>query len=396
MEPNLKIFTENITPKALNQIYELLSQPTFRNEKVRIMPDVHAGLGCVVGFTSTISDKVIPNVIGVDIGCGMRTVFLGNIDIDLKALDLFIKKNIPSGSGVSQEVNGLDLLESLYVYKDLRNMPRLYGSIGSLGGGNHFIEIDIDEDGNKYLVIHSGSRNLGQQVASIYQKMAIDDCKNCAQEERERVIAELKAKGAIAEIPNALKKVNEDYAYRSKIPNDLCYLDGVHLDYYMHDMRICQEFAVRNRAKIAEKILKYLKLNPNKQEMFETIHNYIDKNNIVRKGAISARLGEKVLIPMNMRDGCLIAVGRGNEDWNYSAPHGAGRLYSRSTAKELFTVDEFQNEMQGIYTTTADKSTIDESPMAYKPSDEIIRNVEPTVDIINIIKPIYNFKAGGE
>lgn len=396
MESDIKIFTENIAPNALNQVYELLSQPTFKNEKVRIMPDVHAGLGCVVGFTSTISDKVIPNVIGVDIGCGMRTVFLGNIDIDLKELDLFIKKNIPAGSGVCSEVNGVDLLESLYVYKELKNMPRLYGSIGSLGGGNHFIEVDIDEDQNKYLVIHSGSRNLGQQVASIYQKMAISDCKNCAADEREKVIVELKAKGNVAEIPDAIKKVNEAFAYRSKIPNELCYLDGAHLTSYMHDMRICQEFALRNRARIAEKILKYLKLNTDKQEAFETIHNYIDKDNIVRKGAISAKLGEKVLIPMNMRDGCLIAIGKGNEDWNCSAPHGAGRLYSRSTAKELFSVEEFQSEMQGIYTTTADKSTIDESPMAYKPTDEILSLIEPTVEVIKIIKPIYNFKAGGE
>lgn len=395
MNYDLKIYAEDIDPTSINQIYELMAQPTFQKEKVRIMPDAHAGIGCVVGFTSTMSDKVIPNVIGVDIGCGMRTVFLGNIDIDYPSLDKFIKKNIPAGTSVSSEYNGEDLVKSLYVYDKLQNLPRIFGSIGSLGGGNHFIEIDVDKNNDKYLIIHSGSRNLGTQVASIYQKMAIDDCKNCANDEKERAIEELKAQGRVSEIPDELKRISEVYSYRTKIPNQLCYLDGTHLLAYIHDMKICQEFALRNRTKIAEKILKHLGLSPERQEVFETVHNYIADDNIIRKGAISAKQGEKVLIPMNMRDGCLIAIGKGNEDWNNSAPHGAGRLYCRSMAKEMFTVEEFQKEMEGIYSTTIQKSTLDESPMAYKSADVIERLVIPTVDIVEIIKPVYNFKAGG-
>lgn len=388
---DLKIFTDNIEPLAVNQIYELLVQSSFKDQKVRIMPDVHAGAGCVVGFTSTMGDKIIPNVIGVDIGCGMRTVMLGNINIDLEGLDNFIKANIPAGSDFCREENGRDLIEGLYVYKELRDLPRLFGSIGSLGGGNHFIEVDVDDKGDKYLVIHTGSRNLGMQVASIYQKMAVRDCKECAVDERNAVTQKLKSEGKIAEIPDAIKAVNAKYAYRSKIPNALCYLDGIHAESYLHDMRICQTFAIRNRARIAEKILRYLGLD--RTEYFETIHNYIDNENIVRKGAISAKKGEKVIIPMNMRDGCFIAIGKGNSDWNNSAPHGAGRLLSRGEAKQLFTEEEFKKEMEGIYTTTADKSTIDESPMAYKPTKEIEMLISPTVEIINKIVPIYNFKA---
>lgn len=393
MEYNLQIFTENITPKAVNQIYELLRQPPFQNEKVRIMPDAHAGMGCVVGFTSTMSNMVIPNVIGVDIGCGMKTVKLGNIDIDYESLDNFIKKNIPSGSSVCKEANGMDLIDALYVRDQLVNMTRLVGSIGSLGGGNHFIEIDVDQDNNKYLVIHSGSRNLGQQVASIYQKMAEEDCKNAAEPARLAKIEELKKSGRTDEIPDALKAISKEYSHKTKTPRQLCYLEGAHLDAYMHDMRICQQFALRNRIRIAEKIIKHLGLEPERLETFETIHNYIDDENIVRKGAISAKKGEKVLIPMNMRDGCLVAIGKGNEEWNHSAPHGAGRLYSRSDAKELFTEEQFKKAMKGIFTTTATQGTIDEAPMAYKPADEILRLIEPTVDVIDIIKPIYNFKA---
>lgn len=395
MNYDLKIYAEDIDPISNNQIYELMSQSTFQNEKVRIMPDAHAGIGCVVGFTSTISDKIIPNVIGVDIGCGMRTVSLGNIEIDYPSLDDFIKKNIPAGTRVSSEYNGEDLIKSLYVYRELQNLPRILGSIGSLGGGNHFIEIDRDSQNNKYLIIHSGSRNLGTQVASIYQKMAIDDCKNCANDEKDRAIAELKEQGRVSEIPDELVKISQKYAYKTKIPNQLCYLEGTHLLSYLHDMKICQEFALRNRMKIAEKILKHLGLSPERAEVFETIHNYIADDNIIRKGSISAKKGEKVLIPMNMRDGCLIAIGKGNEDWNNSAPHGAGRLYCRSTAKELFTVEEFQKEMQGIYSTTIQKNTLDESPMAYKSAESIERLIMPTVDIVEIIKPVYNFKAGG-
>lgn len=391
MNYDLKIFTQNIEPVAVNQIYEMISQSAFVNQKIRIMPDVHSGAGCVVGFTSTMGDKFIPNVIGVDIGCGMRIVTLGNININYKELDDFIKSNIPAGSEYCKEENGKNLIESLYVYKELRDMERLLGSIGSLGGGNHFIEIDVDQNGGKYLVIHTGSRNLGMQVASIYQKLAYRDCKDCAIWERERVCAELKAQGRVAEIPTAIKQINEQYAYKSKTPKEYCYLEGTHLNAYLHDMKICQEFAKLNREKIAQKILKFLKLAP--KDYFESIHNYIDENNIIRKGAISAKAGERVLIPLNMRDGCILGYGLGNEDWNYSAPHGAGRLYSRSDSKALFTVEEFLNEMKGIYTTTAKKSTLDESPMAYKPTAEIQNLIVQTVKIHCIIKPEYNFKA---
>lgn len=394
MKRNLQIFTDNIQADAVNQIYNLISQAAFSGQQVRIMPDVHYGMGCVVGFTSTMGDKVIPNVIGVDIGCGMYTAELGAIDIDYKTFDEFIKKNIPAGPNYLKEVDGEDIIKKLRCFKELRNFDRLYGSLGTLGGGNHFIEIDADEQGNKYLVIHSGSRNLGLQVAKIYQRIAVESCKNCAAAEREQVIAELKKCNRQGDIPQAIEDVNAKYAYRTKIPADLCYLDGAQMDDYMHDMRLCQQFAMRNRAKMANKILGYLKIY--KCDAFETVHNFIDEYSIIRKGAIPAHRGQKVLIPMNMRDGCLICVGKGNDEWNQSAPHGAGRLYSRSQSKELFTVKQFQSEMQGIFTTTANQSTLDESPMAYKPMDEIVSLISPTVDIVKIIKPQYNFKAGEE
>ncbi len=391
MEYDLKIYADNIEPVALNQIYTLLAQPTFLGEKVRIMPDVHAGLGCVVGFTSTMKDKVIPNIIGVDIGCGMLCVELGKVDISFPALDDFIKGHIPSGSEVRREVLGTDLINALYCKKSLRNMDRLEGSLGTLGGGNHFIEVDVDDKGNYYLVIHTGSRNLGLQVANIYQKMAVESCKKVAESERVALIEKLKKENRHHEIPDELKKLTDKYAYKSKIPADLCYLDGEEMEKYMHDMRICQEFAVRNRKKIADEILAFL--NIRKFSSFETVHNFIDDKGIIRKGAVPAHLEQKILIPMNMRDGCLVCIGKGNEDWNCSAPHGAGRICSRSEAKKLLSVEEFQNAMEGIYTTTANESTIDEAPQAYKPAQSIMNLISPTAEIIEVIKPVYNFKA---
>ena len=391
MEYDLKIYADNIEPVALNQIYTLLAQPTFLGEKVRIMPDVHAGLGCVVGFTSTMKDKVIPNIIGVDIGCGMLCVELGKVDISFPALDDFIKGHIPSGSEVRREVLGTDLINALYCKKSLRNMDRLEGSLGTLGGGNHFIEVDVDDKGNYYLVIHTGSRNLGLQVANIYQKMAVESCKKVAESERVALIERLKKENRHQEIPDELKKLTDKYAYKSKIPADLCYLDGEEMEKYMHDMRICQEFAVRNRKKIADEIIAFL--NIRKFSSFETVHNFIDDKGIIRKGAVPARLGQKILIPMNMRDGCLVCIGKGNEDWNCSAPHGAGRICSRSEAKKLLSVEEFQNAMEGIYTTTATESTLDEAPQAYKPAQSIMNLISPTAEIIEVIKPVYNFKA---
>lgn len=391
MEYDLKIYADNIEPVALNQIYTLLAQPTFLGEKVRIMPDVHAGLGCVVGFTSTMKDKVIPNIIGVDIGCGMLCVELGKVDISFPAFDDFIKGHIPSGSEVRREVLGTDLINALYCKKSLRNMDRLEGSLGTLGGGNHFIEVDVDDKGNYYLVIHTGSRNLGLQVANIYQKMAVESCKKVAESERVALIEKLKKENRHHEIPDELKKLTDKYAYKSKIPADLCYLDGEEMEKYMHDMRICQEFAVRNRKKIADEIIDFL--NIRKFSSFETVHNFIDDKGIIRKGAVPAHLGQKILIPMNMRDGCLVCIGKGNEDWNCSAPHGAGRICSRSEAKKLLSVEEFQNAMEGIYTTTANESTIDEAPQAYKPAQSIMNLISPTAEIIEVIKPVYNFKA---
>lgn len=391
MKHDLKIFTENIEPEAVNQIYTLITQAPFCEQKIRIMPDVHYGTGCVVGFTSTLGDKIIPNVLGVDLGCGMLTVEMGKVNFSLQALDEFIKAKIPYGSNYRKEVLAQSLIKKLHCYDELHDMDRLLGSLGTLGGGNHFIEVDEDSEGNKYLIIHSGSRNLGLQVAKIYQKLAVRVCKECAQEERQKVIDTLNAQNRPEAIPEAIDVISAKYAYRTKIVAELCYLDGREMKNYLDDLKICQEFASLSRKKMADEILKFLKVN--KYASFETVHNFIDSDNVIRKGAIPSRDGQRVLIPMNMRDGCIIAKGRGNADWNYSAPHGAGRLCKRSEAKELFTVEEYQSQMQGIYTTTANQSTIDESPMAYKPMQEIINLISPTVEIERIIKPIYNFKA---
>ena len=392
MAYDLKIFTENVEPTAVNQIYNLLSQPPFAESKVRIMPDVHYGSGCVVGFTATLGNMVIPNVIGVDIGCGMLTVCLGKADIDLKELDEFIHRSIPAGSNLRKSYGDMDFIKELYCYGELRDLDRIYCSLGTLGGGNHFIELDRDEEDNKYLVIHTGSRNLGLQVAKLYQQRATLACKNAAEATKKDVHDRLAAQGRMAEIPDELMKVTARFAKRTKIPPEYCYFEGEETQGYMHDMRMCQDFASRNRRKIADDIMKHFGIA--KAESFETLHNFIDDEGIVRKGAIPAHEGQKVLIPMNMRDGCLVATGKGNPDWNFSAPHGAGRLVSRGEAKELFTVEEYKQAMEGIYTTSADASTLDESPMAYKPMEEIVRLIEPTVEINRIIKPVYNFKAG--
>ena len=392
MKKDLIIYTENIDPEAVNQIYELIRLAPFDNAKVRIMPDVHYGKGCVVGFTSTTNDKLIPNVIGVDIGCGMLTVNLGKQPLDLPGIDRHIRANIPAGAKVHKDYTEDKLICKLRCFKHLDNLDKLYRSMGTLGGGNHFIEIDTDDTGEQYLVIHTGSRNLGQQVATHYQKLAIDLCKKAAEQKKSEVHAKLTRQGRTSDIPDAMKAISEEYYELTKIPNHQCYLWGSAMEDYLHDLRICQEFARQNRQQIAQSILDFLHIS--RAESFDTIHNYIDDDGIVRKGAIAAHAGQKVIIPMNMRDGCLIAIGKGNPDWNCSAPHGAGRLYSRQTAQEFFTVEEFEAQMQGIYTTSVSSATLDESPMAYKPMDEIVDLISPTVDIVNIIKPIYNFKAG--
>lgn len=392
MNNNLKIFTENIEPEAVNQVYNLIAQPPFENSSVRIMPDVHCGMNCVVGFTATLGDKIIPNVLGSDLGCGMLTVELGKTSVDLPALDDFIRAKIPCGSNYRKEESGVALIKKLKCFDRLRDFDRLYGSLGTLGGGNHFIEIDVDDDGNSYLVIHSGSRNLGLQVAKIYQKQAEVSCKQCAEQEKAEVSQKLKAQGKQRDIPAALEQISKKYAYKTKIPAEYCYLDGEQMRDYLHDLKLCTEFADQNRRRMADDILKFLKIG--RCSSFDTVHNYLDEDNVIRKGAIAAPKGKRVIIPMNMRDGCLICVGKGNPDWNSSAPHGAGRLLKRSAAKDYYTVDEFKSEMRGIYTTTVGASTLDESPMVYKPAQEIMRLISPTVQIEKIIKPIYNFKAG--
>lgn len=393
---DLKIFTQNIEPEALNQIHTLMKQPAFTDCKVRIMPDVHAGAGCVIGFTADLGDKVIPNIVGVDIGCGMLTVELGQIDIDLSALDSIIHEHIPSGRNVRESRSIHFDLTGLRCYRELRDSKRLERSIGTLGGGNHFIEIDIDEDGNKYLIIHTGSRNLGKQVAEYYQSLAVEimQGKDKLYEMQEQLIADYKAQGRKSEIEKAIKELHRKFNPNSLgIPKELCYLTGKYREDYLHDMEICQRYAVLNRNAIAATILDVMGWKS--LGGFETIHNYIEiETNMVRKGAISAKAGELLLIPINMRDGCIIGRGKGNEDWNFSAPHGAGRIMSRNKAKELVSLAEFEKSMEGIFTTSVSQSTIDESPMVYKPIEEIVSNIADTVEIVKIIKPIYNFKAG--
>lgn len=390
---DLKIFTNNIEEKAMEQINTLIALPVFSQCKVRIMPDVHAGSGCVIGFTADLGDKVIPNVVGVDIGCGLLAMEIDTNDIDFGRLDSVIRENIPSGFNVNNKPSetAIGLIEQLRCKSSLRNMDRLIRSVGTLGGGNHFIEIDRDEDGVAYLVIHTGSRNVGLQVANHYQGIAIDMRygKSARKESNEEIISRLKAEGREAEISAALKKRKSQF---SGIPKPLCFLEGEDRENYLHDMDICQKFARLNRFRIASRIAEHMKWGY--RSIIHSTHNYIDfDDNIVRKGAISARKGEELIIPMNMRDGCIIGTGKGNDDWNQSAPHGAGRIMSRTEAKKQVSMQEYQESMQGIYTTSVDESTLDECPMAYKPMKEIIDLIDPTVEIKKIIKPVYNFKA---
>ena len=390
---DLKIFTDNIEDSALEQINLLMSQDAFKGCKVRIMPDVHAGAGCVVGFSANLADKVIPNIVGVDIGCGMSWAKVKGT-LDLSKLDEVIKSNIPAGMNIREDIlPSLIDLKALRCYKKLKNEEYLLQSMGSLGGGNHFIEVDVDEDNNYYLVVHTGSRNLGKQVCEIYQKKAMSNCsyRKESLQEQKLVIEKFKSEGKEYLIEDTLKEIRKRYHGKYKLPADLCYIDGTDREDYLFDMRIAQKWAQENRKHIINIIVSRLGLEI--EEYNETIHNYIGDDNIIRKGAISAKNGELVLIPMNMRDGCLVCVGKGNDDWNRSAPHGAGRLMSRADAKNQLTLDEFKKQMKGIYTSTATLDTLDEAPMAYKPMEEIVSKIQDTVDIIKVIKPIYNFKA---
>lgn len=394
-----KVFTDTLEEIAEGQLQSLCNQEFVEGSKVRIMPDVHAGASCVIGFTANLGKMVIPNIVGVDIGCGMLTIELGNTEIDFTKLDNIIHNFVPSGREVHEGsiVQYPEILQ-LQCYRNLKDAKRFDRSIGTLGGGNHFIEVGIDEDNNKFLVIHTGSRNLGKQVAEYYQNLAFEilSGKDKLFDTKQAMIVQYKAEGRKSELQNALKQLKKEFEEKTvSIPIEFCYLTGKYRDAYLHDMKICQDYAILNRKTIANIILdKLFGKQIDEFENFETIHNYIDMNtNIVRKGSVSAQKGEKILIPINMRDGSLLCVGKGNEDWNCSAPHGAGRLFSRKKAKGIFSVEEFEESMQGIYTTSVGKSTLDECPMAYKDMSDIVNHIGPTADILKIIKPVYNFKA---
>lgn len=386
-------YAKVVEEEAIEQIRRMCDYEFTEGSQIRIMPDVHAGKGCTIGTTMTVKDKAVPNIVGVDIGCGMYTVNLGKGEIDFERLDE-VAHYIPSGMMVWEGRQERFDLASLRCYRSLRDTKRLERSLGTLGGGNHFIEVDQAQDGTKYLVIHSGSRNLGKQVAELYQQLAVD--LNKGKEtyfiERDAIIKEYKAAGRRKEIQAALEKITW-LKRETTIPEDLCYLYGSYLEDYLFDVEICQSFARRNREKMAGIILE--KTGMTGSDAFHTIHNYIDtKEMILRKGAIAAHKGEKVLIPINMRDGSVLAVGKGNPEWNYSAPHGAGRIMSRKKAKEELNLEEYRKTMAGIYTTSVKEETLDEAPMAYKALADIIDVIEDAVTILDVMKPIYNFKAG--
>ena len=390
-----KVFTDVIDENAVSQIITLLNQPMSQNQQIRIMPDVHAGAGCTIGTTMTITDKAVPNLVGVDIGCGMETVCIKESFIEVQKLDKLIRAEIPSGFAIRKKIHRyMEKLELLDLYCiDHIDLLRAEKSLGTLGGGNHFIEADKGEDGSIYIVIHSGSRHLGLEVAKYYQEEAYKRLNCCSEEEINSLIAKMKAEGKEKQIQKELKKLtNTKY---TDIPKPLAYTEGDLFEQYIHDMKLVQEYAMLNRQAMMNEIIKGMGLHI--KDQFTTIHNYIDTEKmILRKGAVSAKEGEVLLIPINMRDGSLICTGKGNPDWNCSAPHGAGRLLSRGEARATLTLSEFKKQMEGIYSTSVSRDTIDESPMAYKTMDDIVSNIGDTADIEDIIKPIYNFKAGGE
>ena len=393
-----KVFTDVVDEKSLQQIKTLCDQEFTSGAKIRLMPDVHAGAGCTIGTTMTIKDKIVPNLVGVDIGCGMETLMIHKDSeaaqkFDPAQLDMIIRKNIPCGFDIRK-------FEHQYVaevewdnIKGIYNKHRAQLSLGTLGGGNHFIEADKDEEGNLYIVVHSGSRHAGLEIAEYYQEMAWKQLNGKTKADLDAMISKLKAEGRETEIE--ARRVEMNAQIKTQIPKDLAYVSGYLFDDYINDMRIMQHFAMLNRKAMINTISIGLHLKKEEiVDQFTTIHNYIDTENmILRKGAVNAQKGEKLLIPINMRDGSLICLGKGNEDWNCSAPHGAGRVMSRMKAKKELSMEEFKAEMSGIYSTTVTKETLDEAPMAYKTMDDIVANIGPTADILNVIKPIYNFKA---
>lgn len=386
-------YAKVVEEEAIQQIRRMCDYDFTQGAQIRIMPDVHSGKGCTIGTTMTIKDKVVPNIVGVDIGCGMLTTNIGAENIDFAKLDE-AAHFIPSGMNVWEGRQERFDLEELRCYRELKKTKWLERSLGTLGGGNHFIEIDESADGTKYLIIHTGSRNLGKQVAEIYQQLAIDlnKGKETYFQQRENIIRTYKAEGRRSEIQAALKEIAWE-TREATIPEDLCHLYGTYFEDYLHDVEICQKFAKRNREMITETLIN--RTNLIGKDSFHTIHNYIDtKEGILRKGAIAAHQGEKVLIPINMRDGSVLAVGKGNSDWNYSAPHGAGRLMSRTKAKNSLNLEEYKQIMSGIYTTSVNQATLDEAPMAYKRLEDILDVIKESVDVIDVMKPVYNFKAG--
>ena len=387
-----KCYTNILDPIAEGQIQSVCDQPEFADSKIRIMPDVHAGKGCTIGTTMTITDKIVPGMVGVDIGCGMEAVKILEKDIDFDKLDQVIRAKIPCGRAVRQTPHPLATqidLNELRCAFDVK-MERSLRSIGTLGGGNHFIEVDKDEQGNVYIVVHSGSRHLGNEVALFYQTQGRKAMWGGAKHQIQQVIKELKEQGRFEEIQDTIEALEKEQEI--SIPKSLAYVQGQLFEDYIHDMKIVQHFATLNRKAMMDEIIQGMGLTV--VDQFTTIHNYIDTDTmILRKGSVSAKKGEKLLIPINMRDGSLVCIGKGNEDWNCSAPHGAGRLMSRSSAQERLSLEEYKKEMEGIYSTCVNTSTLDESPMAYKPMAEIVSQIEPTVEIISQIVPLYNFKA---
>lgn len=382
------VFTNNLEETARGQIIDLCNQEFAKDSKIRIMPDTHAGAGCTIGTTMTIQDKVVANLVGVDIGCGIDVAII-NInkdEINFDQLDSVIRKYVPSGFSIRESRHKFS---KLIDFRDVRapfNLTRAQKSIGTLGGGNHFIELNQLEDGRVAIVIHSGSRNLGKAIAEHYQNLAYDVLMN-VKSEQQLIIEQLKAEGRHHEIHDALRGIK-----KTKIRKELAWLEGQNFKDYMNDMAIAQNYARLNRKAMVDEIVK--NMNWVIEDAFTTIHNYIDMEHmILRKGAISAQKDELVIVPINMRDGSIIATGKGNPDWNFSGPHGAGRLMSRSKAKELVNLEDFKQTMENVWTTSVNESTLDESPYAYKPMVEILENIQGSLEVQQIIKPLYNFKA---
>ncbi|MBC1495866.1 RtcB family protein [Listeria welshimeri] len=380
------VYTDNIDDNTIGQIITLCSQPFVKDSKIRIMPDTHGGKGCVIGTTMTIQDKIVPNLVGVDIGCGLYVVKLkpGKLKMSFDKLDKVIRERVPSGSRTHDKaIDDFDLDGVIAaIHRGWASR-----SIGTLGGGNHFIEVNQGSDGI-YLVIHSGSRVLGKEIAEYHQEVAY--------KKLDGLRKELKVAATKAKKTGSLKMANDFMSDRElvKLDYDLSYVTGSDLENYLNDMEIAQRFAARNRYVMAQIILKAMKWDKAVISSFDCVHNYIDINNhMLRKGATSAQLGEQIIVPLNMRDGSILATGKGNPDWNYSAPHGAGRMLSRSNAKAQISLESYQKAMKDVWTTSVSKKTIDEAPKAYKSARQLLADVEDTMEIQEIIKPLYNFKA---